>query len=166
MVVLILLGSNWGVTGVAVAYAGSLALTWPTALIWIGRTSDAPVREMFTNGLRSGITFGSITVGAYFSTVWIAADQPVLRLLLGGAAVLVGVGLWMLILPAFRRQILSLADLRRHFRRSRPAAAPAPATVDAISPTGDSALVDGAVTAGIPDSERPPAAVPPTERDR
>ncbi|PPF28345.1 MULTISPECIES: lipopolysaccharide biosynthesis protein [unclassified Rathayibacter] len=166
MVVLILLGSNWGVTGVAVAYAGSLALTWPIALIWIGRTSDAPAREMFTNGLRSGIAFGSITVGSFFSTVWIAADQPVLRLLVGGAAVLVGVGLWMLILPAFRRQILGLADLRRHFRRSRPAAAPAPATVDATSPTGDSALVDGAVTAGTPDSERPPAAVPPTERDR
>jgi O-antigen/teichoic acid export membrane protein len=146
MVVLILVGSNWGVTGVAVAYAASLALTWPIALLWIGRTSDAPVGEMFLNGLRSLIVFGSITVGAFFATIALPADVPILRLAVGVAAVLVGVGLWMLVLPAFRRQILGLADARRHLKRA-PKAAAAPVPTDE------------------PTLESDPAATP-SERDR
>lgn len=146
MVVLILVGSNWGVTGVAVAYAASLALTWPIALLWIGRTSDAPVGEMFLNGLRSLVVFGSITVGAFFATIALPADVPILRLAVGVAAVLVGVGLWMLVLPAFRRQILGLADARRHLKRA-PKAAAAPVPTDE------------------PTLESDPAATP-SERDR
>ena len=65
------------------------ATPWPIALLWIGRTSDAPVGEMFLNGLRSLVVFGSITVGAFFATIALPADVPILRLAVGVAAVLV-----------------------------------------------------------------------------
>jgi polysaccharide transporter, PST family len=47
----LLLGSIWGVNGVAWAYSIGLMILWPGGLLWVSRVSDAPVLRMFKNGL-------------------------------------------------------------------------------------------------------------------
>jgi PST family polysaccharide transporter len=142
MAALVVAGSVWGVLGVAAAYLVSMFLTWPMALLWLRRVSDAPVRGMFGNGVRTAVVFGSAGALSWASTAALPAGAAILHVLVGAAAVLASTGLTCVIWPSFRRDLLSIAALRRHLRRGRPAAAPA----------------------GMPDRARPTAPAPDLAR--
>jgi polysaccharide transporter, PST family len=119
MIALLVIGSIWGVNGVAAAYALGAALTWPIGLIWIARHSDAPARQMFANGLRTIIIFGLATVSSYASTMALPDDAYVLRLVVGFVAVVTTLALIALVWPTFRHDVIELVRIRRHFKRSR-----------------------------------------------
>ncbi|WP_159600383.1 lipopolysaccharide biosynthesis protein [Agromyces humi] len=119
MVVLIVIGSAWGVYGVAIAYTVSLALSWPVALIWIARVSDAPAGQLFRNGLRSLVVFGIAAGASFASTVALPEDAYVIRLAVGLAALVVALSLLALVWPTFRRDLIALAGARRYFAPSR-----------------------------------------------
>ncbi|MCZ2825591.1 MULTISPECIES: lipopolysaccharide biosynthesis protein [unclassified Modestobacter] len=152
--VLIVVGSIWGLQGVAAGYAVGAALVWPVALLWIARISDAPAGRMFRNGLRTGLVFSAASALSYLSTVALPADAHALRLVVGVAAVLAATGLTALVWPTFRRDLRDIAGMRRYFRRGQrrpadrtagdaeePVTAPAAQTADpaALSATGAAA---------------------------
>ena len=123
LAVIIVIGSTWGLLGVAVGYAVGVALAWPVALVWIARTSDAPAGRMFRNGLRTGLVFSAASPLPSLSTVALPDDAHALRLVVGVVAVLGATALAALVWPPFRRDLAAIAGMRRSFRRSsaRPA---------------------------------------------
>lgn len=129
MVGLIVVGSLWGLQGVAVGYAVGTALSWPVALLWIRRVSDAPAGRMFCNGLRSGIVFGLAAAASWAATFRMPDDAHGLRLIAGAVVVVAAAGLLALLLPAFRRDLVGILRIREHLRR-RPARTAAGAATD------------------------------------
>ncbi|WP_210479311.1 lipopolysaccharide biosynthesis protein [Naasia sp. SYSU D00948] len=117
MVGIILAGAAWGVLGVAVAYSLANVLLWPVQLLWLRRVSDAPVRMMFAGGLRTLLIHGAATAGSFASTLALPAGAPLLRILVGGLALLGVLTLAAAVVPPFRRDVVSILSVRRHLRR-------------------------------------------------
>ncbi|WP_081975324.1 lipopolysaccharide biosynthesis protein [Modestobacter caceresii] len=138
LAVIIVVGSAWGLQGVAVGYAIGVALSWPVALLWIARVSDAPAGRMFGNGLRTGLVFSTASALSFLSTMALPDDAHALRLVVGVLAVLGSTGLIALVWPTFRRDLRGIAGMRRSLRRGsgRPATR---SPGDADAPTGRTA---------------------------
>ncbi|MCW2004371.1 PST family polysaccharide transporter [Xanthomonas arboricola] len=112
LIACILVGSVWGVMGVAVGYSLGLLLLWPLSLVWIGKISNAPALRLFNNGLRAIVGYGLAGVAAYYAAQWIGG--PLWKQLLAGSgAMLVGCVLVFLVWPAFWRDVLSILDIRK-----------------------------------------------------
>ncbi|WP_081788423.1 lipopolysaccharide biosynthesis protein [Candidatus Blastococcus massiliensis] len=128
-------GSAWGLQGVAVAYTVGAALLWPTALLWIRWVSDAPVATMFWNGVRTGAVVTVAAALSFASTAAFPADAHAWRLLIGTLAVLVAAVVIALVWPAFRRDLLAIAAMRRYFgSRSRRSAGGEPQVAVPVGP--------------------------------
>ncbi|MEV8370929.1 lipopolysaccharide biosynthesis protein [Microbacterium sp. NPDC064584] len=121
-IAMILIGSNWGVMGVAWAYTATLVLFWPVSLIWLSRVSDAPAKRMFVTGIRWLSVIGVATVGAYAVTELISVHSSVLRLLAGTAVTLLVIAVAGVALPGLRAQFRDAIALRRFFTRRAPRA--------------------------------------------
>lgn len=119
---LVLLGSLWGVHGVAAAYSIGMGISWPLSLWWIHRVSDAPAGRMFVAGVRAIVGYGLAAVASYASTLWVPSSQPVVSLAVGFGALIATVAFVALIWPAFRRDIQSIIQSRK-FLRAGPAEA-------------------------------------------
>ncbi|HYI34705.1 MAG TPA: lipopolysaccharide biosynthesis protein [Glaciibacter sp.] len=119
---LVLLGSLWGVHGVAAAYSIGMGLAWPLSLWWIHRVSDAPAGRMFVAGVRAIVGYGLAAVASYASTLWVPSSQPVVSLAVGLGALIATVAVLALVWPAFRRDIQSIIQSRK-FLRAGPAEA-------------------------------------------
>ncbi|MDV2451225.1 lipopolysaccharide biosynthesis protein [Xanthomonas hortorum] len=105
-------GSRWGAMGVAIGYSFGLLLIWPLSLVWIGKISDAPVRSLFTNALRPMVAYGVAGGCAYYASV--VAGGPLWQQLAAGAGAMAVVCLLALaIWPAFRRDVLSIVNIRK-----------------------------------------------------
>lgn len=124
MIALILVGSIWGVQGVAIGYALGIALAWPIGLIWIARVSDAPALSMFFNGLRATIVFGAASAASWGIGLALPEDAYVLRIAVALVTVALVMGLAGLVWPRYRADLVGIANARKYFgRRGRPAAA-------------------------------------------
>lgn len=119
MILAILVGALWGMYGVAVAYSASIALMWPLSLLWIRRSSDAPVWDMFTNGGRAIVVFGTGCVISGLSTFWIDPALPFVRVILGTLVLLLWLAACSLVWARFRADVIALLSFRRLLRRSR-----------------------------------------------
>lgn len=113
---LVLLGSLWGVHGVAAAYSLGMGLSWPLSLWWISRVSDAPAGRMFIAGVRAIVGYAFAGGASYAATLWVPSDQPLVSLAVGLAALVGTVAVLALLWPAFRRDISSIAHSRRFLR--------------------------------------------------
>lgn len=51
-IVCVVVGSNWGIVGVAAGYAIAPALSWPISLWWLSRLTPLPVRALTYGALR------------------------------------------------------------------------------------------------------------------
>lgn len=142
MIGLIIGGGLFGVYGVAGAYALAIALQWPIALWWLRRVSDAPVADIFRNGARTILVYGSGAIVGWLSTLWLRDANPWLSLAVGAVALLVWLGLIALVWPAYRRDIVLMASMRRYFRRAKRAAPEAqrPDSDPDLDPTVDDAV--------------------------
>jgi len=104
----VVIGSQWGVQGVAIAFSAGAALAWLWGLAWL-RDSGAPVGAMFGNGLRVMLGYGLCGLASAQASIELAASLAG-RLAVGvgamAAAFLLLTALW----PAFRR---SVADILR-----------------------------------------------------
>lgn len=119
MIVMIVCGGFFGIYGVAWAYAIAVALQWPVALWWLGRVSDAPVGDVFRNGARTILVYGSGAVVGLLSTLWLEDASPWLALAIGAAALAAWLGLLALVWPAYRRDLVLMLSIRRFFGRAR-----------------------------------------------
>ncbi|GIG22673.1 lipopolysaccharide biosynthesis protein [Cellulomonas chitinilytica] len=70
IIVAVLVGSHWGVIGVAAGYAAATTVVWPTGLLWVTRAVGAPGRALFANGLRA--VAGYVVCGAL---AWVVVEQ-------------------------------------------------------------------------------------------
>ena len=121
LVAFVLLGSFWGVYGVAAGYSLGVALIWPIGLWWISRVTNAPARAMFFAGVRAILGYGFATGVSWAAVQWIPIDIPFARVALGGVALLAAIGLVMLVWPAFRRDVRSIAQARSFLRSAKSA---------------------------------------------
>ncbi|MDY0910384.1 lipopolysaccharide biosynthesis protein [Microbacterium sp. CFBP9034] len=128
MIVAIIVGSIWGMTGVAIAYSACAALMWPLVLLWIHRTSDAPAGALLANGARAIVVYGTACIVSYFATIGIPSGLTWIRLLTGTAVLLAWMALVALIWPRYRRDLLSLLSARKLLRRRSRTATPAELT--------------------------------------
>lgn len=108
----ILIGSHWGVLGVAWGYAISPAIGWPLSFWWLSRASVINVAALIAAGFR---ILGITSVVALFT--WVTTEMSrdladVLQLLIAGAGGLVGYGL-MLAIPVVRRDVLGVLQIVR-----------------------------------------------------
>ena len=139
MIVLIIIGSFWGLYGVVWAFTLSTALTWPFSLWWVSRTSDAPARGLFFNGVRTIIAYGIATAVSFVSTLFVSEHLPILRIAIGLVAIIVTLALLAVVWPRFRRDVRAILGARKLLRSSRSGAAAArnsdsPSTVGRESP--------------------------------
>lgn len=120
VIALILAAAPLGPTAIVAAFAVGTALSWPIALWWIHRSSDAPAREMFTNGLRGVLIYGFAGALAYAST-YLSDDAGHLTQLAVGSAVMAVALLGVyLVVPAYRRDIETLRMSRSLLRPGSP----------------------------------------------
>ncbi|MGL4340271.1 MAG: lipopolysaccharide biosynthesis protein [Rhodoglobus sp.] len=119
MVVLILVGSNWGVHGVAWAYAISVALMWPLGVWWLARTVSFSPAVLFGNGLRTLCVFSLAAAASYLSTMAIPTDALALRLVVGFLALIAVVACAAVVWPRYRKDVLSILGARQYFRRAK-----------------------------------------------
>jgi O-antigen/teichoic acid export membrane protein/polysaccharide pyruvyl transferase WcaK-like protein len=112
LIVFVLVGSLWGVYGVAAGFSIGMALAWPLSLWWVSRVSDAPARDLFVAGVRAMAGYGLAGVVSFAATAWVPAGWPVLSLVVGAMALLACVALLALVWPAFRRDVLSIVASR------------------------------------------------------
>ena len=80
-VVCILVGSEWGVVGVAVGFAVAAALEWPLSLWWLARITDFPARELSWGAVRILAVVTSAGLVTYGVTRLVSEGAPVVSLL-------------------------------------------------------------------------------------
>lgn len=112
LVASVLIGSIWGVLGVAVGYSVATILAWPIGLLWIRAVADAPVRAMAVNCVRTIAVYGvAATVASIAAGLYPGSEFVDLLVGLGSYATVVAV-VWFLYRP-FRTDIEEIYDIRR-----------------------------------------------------
>lgn len=124
MILIIIAGAHWGVLGVATAYSIAAALLWPIGLWWVGRVSDAPVAMMFANGARTLFVYMLAAAVSFLATLALPVDAHLLRLVVGGAAMVAVIAGIAAVLPAYRRDVASMLSTKKYFRPNRRTALP------------------------------------------
>lgn len=105
-VLCVVVGSRWGVMGVAVGVAVGPGIMWQVSLWWLGRITDVPARTLWLGGLRvlamalvgAGVSHGAAQLGAGAPALW--------ALVMSWLAGVTAYGLLALLIPRIR------ADLR------------------------------------------------------
>ncbi len=125
-IVCIVVGSTWGVVGVAAGYAIAPMLAWPISLWWLSRVTPVPVRSLY-GGAGRVLAVGALTAAA----TWLAVDLlheagPWLQCVVGASAGLAAAAVCALVVPALRRDAQTLRRagtlaLRRTGRGTTPA---------------------------------------------
>ncbi|WP_414172796.1 polysaccharide biosynthesis C-terminal domain-containing protein [Clavibacter tessellarius] len=128
----ILVGSSFGIVGIAAGYAAAPAICWPISLWWLSRKALIPTRRLYMGALRIiGVVGGvSVATGALLALVDTGSD--VLQLLAGIGTTAVLYALVVALVPAVRRDVRGVLDLARVLPRARrrsgaAASAPVPA---------------------------------------
>ena len=117
--VCILVGSTWGVVGVAAGYALAPALTWPVSLWWLSRLTPIPVRELLGGALRVLAVAAVVAAGSYAaagSTGHLPAGLTLGLAVAAGAAAYAAIAA---VVPAVRRDVLAVVAVVRLAARRR-----------------------------------------------
>lgn len=126
VVALIILGAMWGVEGVAIAYAVTAALLWPTGVLFLVGRTTAPLLRLFLNGLRAIVVYGVAAAIAWAVPALLPLELPILRLIVGFVVFCAALGLCALVFRPFRRDFTSILSARRFFQaRKAPRSGPA-----------------------------------------
>lgn len=114
----ILIGSTWGVVGVAGGYAAAAVLEWPLSLWWLSRRTPLPAKGLWLGALRilaCAIPAGLLAFGVTLVTSELPSFLSALCALLAGAA-LYGAAIWLV--PVVRKDVAGVTDIvRRTIRR-------------------------------------------------
>lgn len=114
IVAAVLAGANWGVGGVAIAYVCALATKWGAGLFWL-RDSGAPVKAMFTNGLRLITAYGLCALVSALASAHLAESLPG-RLAVGVAAFTLALAVIYALWQWFRDNVIAIARTRSLLR--------------------------------------------------
>ena len=120
-IVCVLVGSHWGIVGVAAGFAAAPALAWPLSLWWLARLTPMPVRRLYLGAGRV-LLAAFVAAGTTYLVVQAlhAAPAPV-QMVVGCAAGFLSYGVLALVLPMVRRDLLDVLDAGLSaVRRRRP----------------------------------------------
>ncbi len=118
-IVCVLIGSLFGIVGVATAMAVVPLLAWPLSFWWLSRRASIPVHDLWAGGLRV-TAFAAVVGGAAAAVVVATAVWPAWASLLAAlGASLLAYGALGWLVPAFRSDLRSvLALIRLSVRRA------------------------------------------------
>jgi PST family polysaccharide transporter len=111
----IVIGSHWGVVGVATGFMIGPAINWPISIGWLSRVTTIPTRRVY---LGAGRVLGLVAVAAGVTavvTAWLSPAPSVWHLVLGFLVYLATIAL-ALVLPAYRADAHTLLRLVRMMR--------------------------------------------------
>jgi O-antigen/teichoic acid export membrane protein len=114
---LILLGSQWGVIGVAVGYALAPALTWPATFWWLSRFTTIPTRGLYLGALRIVALSGVAVAASWLTTVWLQDAAAIVSILTALLTAGLACAVVCAALPPFRRDALAILDVARRMAR-------------------------------------------------
>ncbi|MCD2440992.1 lipopolysaccharide biosynthesis protein [Agromyces sp. SYSU K20354] len=118
-VVCILIGSQWGLIGVAIGYAVAPTVSWPISLAWISRVIEGvPTRTLAWGIVRMSLLAGW---GAAFAYGAVTLTEPLAawaRVAVAALATVAAYGI-AAILPVVRRDLGELRAMLRMLRRER-----------------------------------------------
>jgi PST family polysaccharide transporter len=117
----IVVGSSFGLLGVAAGMAVAAMIAWPLSFWWLSRRAAIPVRRLWTGGVRVLVFSGLILVacrGVAVSTSQLSVWSQLALEMLAAAAVYL---LLTLLVPAFRRDVTGVLTSVRHALRRAPA---------------------------------------------
>lgn len=116
VILAVIVGSAWGLEGVAWGYTlGNIAI-WPLGLLWIGRSAGAPALGMLATGIRAMVVYGAAALCAAYvlhgvTSVFVGTLLAVLSFIC-----IVGLGL---LIRAFRRDLAALWKLLQMLKKRR-----------------------------------------------
>lgn len=114
VILAVIVGSAWGLEGVAWGYTlGNIAI-WPLGLLWIGRSAGAPALRMLATGIRAMIIYGIAALCAAY--VLNTVTPVVFGMFLSFLAFICVVALGLLT-RAFRGDLASLWKLAQILRK-------------------------------------------------
>lgn len=116
-VILILVGSQWGVIGVAAGYALAPAVTWPATFWWLSRFTTIPTRGLYLGALRVMFLSAVAVATSGSMTLWLSGDPAILAILASLVAAGVACAVFCAVLPPFRRDALAILDVARRMAR-------------------------------------------------
>jgi PST family polysaccharide transporter len=116
--VCVLVGSIWGIVGVAGGFALAPALAWPISIWWLSRLTRLPARALYGGAARILLCSG-VSAGATWSVVGaLGASSAFVQLVCGGlAGVLVYAPL--ALVPMIRRDLSDVVSVTRSAMRGR-----------------------------------------------
>ncbi|PUB27773.1 PST family polysaccharide transporter [Promicromonospora sp. AC04] len=117
VVVAVVVGSIWGVMGVAVAYGVASALLWPISLWLAGRATDLAARPWLVSACRTLLAHGIAALCAAAVVHFVDPGAPWVAIGVALAVAAVVLALEALIWPAFRRDVRDVASTRALLRR-------------------------------------------------
>lgn len=75
-IVCVVVGSNWGVVGVAAGFALAPALSWPLSLWWLSRHGAIQLWTLIGGGARTLVTFVTCGIAAYLVAASVDPSSP------------------------------------------------------------------------------------------
>lgn len=111
-VVLVLIGSNWGLIGIAVGFSLSPALLWPLSLWWLSRLTPLPLKSLCFGGFRVSAIAALAGASAFAVTRALPELASILQVLVGLATFIGVYGLGM-VLPVIRRDVVQVLQIAR-----------------------------------------------------
>jgi PST family polysaccharide transporter len=140
-VLFVVIGSQWGIVGIAAGFALEPILSWPLSIWWLSRATEIPRRALLIGVVRLGGLGTLAGFAAWGATIAAAPLGPVLQMAAALIACLLAYALFALVLPPVRRDIRLLAGIVRSVRRS--GIPTTPAAVDPIDGTTTGADTTG-----------------------
>ncbi|RUR03473.1 lipopolysaccharide biosynthesis protein [Labedella endophytica] len=120
----VLIGSQWGVVGVAAGYALEPVLSWPLAIWWLTRYTRIPVRPLVLGVIRLSSVALVGGLAAFAASTIVAPAGPVVQILAATVADLVVYALAALVVPAVRRDVVELVQIANAARHRGPRPSP------------------------------------------
>ena len=112
----VVIGSQWGVLGVAAGVALAPAVLWPLSLWWLSRLTEIPVRRLVAGATRILILAACGGAAAYAAVNVAGSLDAVVQLALAVVACVVVYCLAALI-PSVRRDEADVLEFRQIVRR-------------------------------------------------
>ncbi|MEQ6896516.1 lipopolysaccharide biosynthesis protein [Microbacterium sp. KR10-403] len=114
----IIIGSFFGVVGVAIGFVIAPALSWPLSLFWLSRVTPMPTAKLYAGAGRILLATACVGLVAWEASQFVISVGPWAMLAVGVAAGLVTAAV-ALFLPVYRRDSRNLvAFVRLMFKRS------------------------------------------------
>ena len=115
----IVIGSNWGVIGIATGYAIAPALSWPISLWWLSRRTDLPTRRLYAGALRILATVAAASGAAALAVSLLPDLAPAWQLAMSCLVVVAVYLLAALVVPPVRRDLARVIAMVRMIPRAR-----------------------------------------------